>query len=1605
METGMLGSFRTEEEQFMKSSFEDIHSFVDQSDVLNDRLHSSHSESNEEDYGRTLSDWQRHIMDSEDCMVNERLIKFELDILEYNSSPDKSKGSLLTADIDTKSNPKICKINYHTLSSGDNRLMDNDNTSRCNTMISSIIDNPMEETCNILDSFNEDKLLECDPLNVECDPLNDLFDTVKSDMGSNFECPESKITYVNTSQHVVDSQEIHSENHNNPILKAPQNSHIHKKYAMNSKSKRSKQKSLSLPQSPEHDTFGIDSIDLQSCLCFEDISGLDFNEIVDDDINIRPEKAFNKSFDIADVFATKDDILKKEMDTPDDLFDSQMQDCDLEVDINDFDLPSFIMGQGENDPSALLIDCFEETENALHCPKTEIDDINVESIANCDDALPNISKFANCSDLVTKCSLLNTEKESFQETEVIPVMILPSNDASKEIDTNPQSPIDSTSSNGRKTDTEDYIDVESVSDNESFPVLAANNVNALLEQFEATEDISKSLRSVRKLTIPKDSQYTQNNTKVSKEPYLVFPTIWKTDFEDSTGTKDNNKMRFINPRLQKNVKTVSSSTKLDQEQVYLDHDYCFVSPLRSEPRILGKHGVSTSKSEQNLKSSEESDFIDLSSYYVRPSNNQNLIITKGKNKSLSVNSNEKTISKSEPNSLLKPLSPSKAFVIKGKKSANNISISCVKQKVTDAFDGISGVDHSYSRAGIVKQNISNKSNTGAGSLVFGHSKLIINKSNDSSNVKLPDKNERKETKSIQNIIVLENGSERLIDINKEGQNILSVNRNYNSNKNSLLITNFKKQSEDKIVQKDLSKRVNCKGNQRQKFSLLKPIVKENVKMISLLKSNYCDETDLKKKEIKSQEDTILKSLKTPETPNAPPIKTKELEKIVENPSTIIIQGNKISQKRKLNIEEYKKRREGGNNSRDNSRTCSPTGIGVVDLESCSNSLVNNSSIQIDKTPNMVKEIAPKITNPANSAPKVMERFEMKTKTVTSKILFDPIADATRKALKLKKQSSSIPHEDKIIKSKISNIENVIILPLATENGKLLPMIKKIDEKEVVTLSNEPAPQKKIEEFDEITTVCIGINTDIDYLQSVKFSQKYVRSCINFEKNDQKPQNDIVTVELKSIKMDCSSPFNWENKTIMHLKKNRSKPITCSVYVQTDSIEIPDETVEIDVPKLPEKNALPCEQSSTNATSTLPNKKSHRERRDSSMSISGESNCDNHTELINRWRIDAMKKRESRSRSQSSNSSSCSLSPRNSKSKRRNHNAKYKYRSRYSSQSSDSSRHSSKYKRRSRSFSRNRPKYRKTRGESYKSKYYMKEKDSPDNRSIQSLPSNSKRKRNPSMTSNDWKEKSSSYENQSSQPPSKISRDYGKNWDTRNEKSEINVYGYKKAARSRSSSVSSDSSLSSGSSIDSDSSTNNHSSSGSSVRSNSLSPKYDRSRSRSRRGSRYSRSGGSRSNKRPNELFEERKVVYVGMLEPNISVSGLKMKFIKYGCVEEVTIHMKDDGMRYGFVTFAQAQHSYKALENAPKDPDIKHYDVFFGGRRAFCKQFYADLDDLEAMEEESGFYPTVVTRSIAPAPDKSFEHLLQEAKAAVSARKARDQSNPTESRNKKCGKV
>lgn len=50
-------------------------------------------------------------------------------------------------------------------------------------------------------------------------------------------------------------------------------------------------------------------------------------------------------------------------------------------------------------------------------------------------------------------------------------------------------------------------------------------------------------------------------------------------------------------------------------------------------------------------------------------------------------------------------------------------------------------------------------------------------------------------------------------------------------------------------------------------------------------------------------------------------------------------------------------------------------------------------------------------------------------------------------------------------------------------------------------------------------------------------------------------------------------------------------------------------------------------------------------------------------------------------------------------------------------------------------------------------------------------------------------------------------------------------------------------------------------------------------------------------------------------------------------------------MKYGFVTYEKAQDAFKAIDSGVRDPNISMYDISFGGRRAFCRNFYSDLGE------------------------------------------------------------
>ncbi|XP_039451522.1 NK-tumor recognition protein isoform X2 [Culex pipiens pallens] len=119
-----------------------------------------------------------------------------------------------------------------------------------------------------------------------------------------------------------------------------------------------------------------------------------------------------------------------------------------------------------------------------------------------------------------------------------------------------------------------------------------------------------------------------------------------------------------------------------------------------------------------------------------------------------------------------------------------------------------------------------------------------------------------------------------------------------------------------------------------------------------------------------------------------------------------------------------------------------------------------------------------------------------------------------------------------------------------------------------------------------------------------------------------------------------------------------------------------------------------------------------------------------------------------------------------------------------------------------------------------------------------------------------------------------------------------------------------------------------------------------SRSVSRPSSRLSphpRNASRTEYRRPANVSPERKIVYVGRLEAALKRDDLKRKFMQYGRIKQVTLHYKESGAKYGFVTFEKPQDAYKAIDSSSGDPNLAEYDVSFGGRRAFCRTEYADL--------------------------------------------------------------
>ncbi|EDW16717.2 uncharacterized protein LOC6575242 [Drosophila mojavensis] len=168
--------------------------------------------------------------------------------------------------------------------------------------------------------------------------------------------------------------------------------------------------------------------------------------------------------------------------------------------------------------------------------------------------------------------------------------------------------------------------------------------------------------------------------------------------------------------------------------------------------------------------------------------------------------------------------------------------------------------------------------------------------------------------------------------------------------------------------------------------------------------------------------------------------------------------------------------------------------------------------------------------------------------------------------------------------------------------------------------------------------------------------------------------------------------------------------------------------------------------------------------------------------------------------------------------------------------------------------------------------------------------------------------------------------------------------------------------------------------------------HRRSRSRSTSATRYGSGNNNNNNRRgyadrnvSQPAVEERRIVYVGRIEADTTKEMLRRKFLPYGNIKQITIHYKENGMKYGFVTFERAQDAFTAIDTSARDAQINMYDISFGGRRAFCRASYADLDNAGINNYHSYVFPTAAPA--APPQEDSFEALLLKVKAKLNAGK------------------
>lgn len=151
---------------------------------------------------------------------------------------------------------------------------------------------------------------------------------------------------------------------------------------------------------------------------------------------------------------------------------------------------------------------------------------------------------------------------------------------------------------------------------------------------------------------------------------------------------------------------------------------------------------------------------------------------------------------------------------------------------------------------------------------------------------------------------------------------------------------------------------------------------------------------------------------------------------------------------------------------------------------------------------------------------------------------------------------------------------------------------------------------------------------------------------------------------------------------------------------------------------------------------------------------------------------------------------------------------------------------------------------------------------------------------------------------------------------------------------------------------------------------------------------------------------------MGKIAEGTTRADLRKRFEVFGPIVEISVHFRDRGDNYGFVTFKYKVDAYEAIEHGNDDPSFPNVDISFGGRRTFCKEKYSDLDsagpelDLSPRFNPRHFSPDVDTGSKIKTTSSAngkrapsdFDDLLQQAKAGISMQQ------PTAERNRRLQK-